>query len=255
MRLDAIKHLKKPEEIHGYIYGLKSPSGKWYIGQTKQKSLYLYILQSYKYDDGKTRSKLKKALLKYGFDSFELFILDICPDHDSLNELEKEYIKFYNSVENGYNCTHGGDCPLFSEETKLKISIANSGKKKPEGFGEKLRLANLGKKASEESKYKMKIAKLGKKQSKEHIDARVSTGMKSNGHCRHTYKISSPNRDIFDVINLSKFCKENNLSDTKFIRDGHTKGWTVLSKVNIKTGEHGNIAVKNCMNKDWMATC
>jgi group I intron endonuclease len=255
MKLDVLKHLNKPEEVHGYIYGFKSPSGKWYIGQTSQKSLHLYISKSYRYLEGESRTKLKRALLKHGFDSFEIFILDICPDHDSLNELEKEYIKFYDSVENGYNCTYGGDCPLFSEDTKLKISIANLGKKKPEGFGEKLRLANLGNKASEESKNKMRLAKLGKKQSKEHIDAKVSAGMKSNGHCRHMYKISSPNGDIFDVINLSKFCKENNLLDSKLSVRGHYKGWSVLSKINIKTGLEESLEVKVSGKKGWIATC
>lgn len=65
---------------------------------------------------------------KYGIESFKTEILEICED-SKLNELEKYYIKKLNTIyPNGYNTNEGGTINFKqSEETKKKISIANSG--------------------------------------------------------------------------------------------------------------------------------
>ena len=53
-------------------------------------------------------SKFYRALRKYGFDNFEYIILATCSKED-LNMLECIYIQKYNSKNNGYNSTYGGE--------------------------------------------------------------------------------------------------------------------------------------------------
>lgn len=53
-------------------------------------------------------SKFYRALRKYGFDNFEYIILVTCSQED-LNMLECIYIQKYDSKNNGYNSTLGGE--------------------------------------------------------------------------------------------------------------------------------------------------
>ena len=53
-------------------------------------------------------SYLQHSWDKYGSDSFEFSILEECSDGD-LNEREKYWIEFYDSFNNGFNLTCGGD--------------------------------------------------------------------------------------------------------------------------------------------------
>lgn len=48
--------------------------------------------------------------------------------HDKLDELEKYYIKKYDTFNNGYNSTEGGFSGKLSDETKQKISESLKGR-------------------------------------------------------------------------------------------------------------------------------
>ena len=54
----------------------------------------------------------------------------------------------------------GGSC-VVSEETKQKLSVALKGRKKPEGFSEKLKQRMIGKKATEETKKRLRESHFG----------------------------------------------------------------------------------------------
>ena len=71
---------------------------------------------------------LYRAMNKYGIDKFKFEILCEC-NEDELNDLEIEYIKQYDTFENGYNETPGGSCYKMTDEMKRKISEANKGEK------------------------------------------------------------------------------------------------------------------------------
>jgi group I intron endonuclease len=101
---------------------------------------------------------LQYAYNKYGKDVFEVKILAEC-DPQELDEFERYYISVFNTTNRdyGYNFSTGGSGGLLghkkSEETKRRMSIANTKEKHP----------MWGKKHTEESRSKMKEKKGGAK--------------------------------------------------------------------------------------------
>lgn len=67
---------------------------------------------------------LYRAILKYGIENFEFSVIEEC-SKEELNEKERYWISYYDSYNNGYNQTTGGDGnphPLkLSEESVLEI--------------------------------------------------------------------------------------------------------------------------------------
>lgn len=82
-------------------------NGKVYIGKTKnfKKRKYDHIKK-----DVDNHLIFHKALKKYGDINFNWEIIDWADTKEEINELEKYYIKKFNSFKpNGYNMTKGGD--------------------------------------------------------------------------------------------------------------------------------------------------
>lgn len=170
---------------------------KYYVGQTRFTLTERAGLNGIKYtkdnDLIKSYSKFANAIRKWGWDSFEGSILEENIDsQEKLNELEKYYIKKYDSFNNGYNSTLGGDgvsgCThtgmygkIFTEEHRKKLSISHKGK----NIGENHPM--YGKHHSLESRNKIKRAR--KKQK--------SSGMKGRHHSLETKnKLSKINKEI-----------------------------------------------------------
>jgi group I intron endonuclease len=102
------------------IYRLISPSGKSYIGQSVDFDRRLIEHKSVM-NKKKSLPKLYQAFKKYGFENFSIEILESC-EPELLNEKETYWINHYDSCNNGYNCTTGGDSKFFrSKETKEKL--------------------------------------------------------------------------------------------------------------------------------------
>lgn len=84
-------------------------NGKVYIG----KSIHIKRRWSeHKADinDTTKQNHLYRAFRKYGLENFTFEIIELCQeDNNILSEKEKYWINFYNSYENGYNETRGGD--------------------------------------------------------------------------------------------------------------------------------------------------
>ena len=78
-----------------------------YIGQ----SVHIYSRWKYhKYEGHWINNYLYNAFKKYGIENFDFSIIEIVPPNkDILNEREKYWIKYYDSYNNGYNLTEGGD--------------------------------------------------------------------------------------------------------------------------------------------------
>jgi len=161
------------------IYLIKNTiNDKIYIGQAKDfKSRYR---DHKKFKHG---PKLKHAILKYGWASFEFYILERVTDLNLLNQREQYYLDFYLPFgKRGYNiCRIAGTSAGYkhTNESRAKIrkwraqtdytgknnpNYGNKWTKEQKDFISKLNKGRwLGKKHTEAAKEKTRIAKLGPK--------------------------------------------------------------------------------------------
>jgi group I intron endonuclease len=113
IRYKINKGLILPEFI---IYKLTFPNGKLYIGCTKY-----YEQRMSEHKRAKSiQPKLSRAIKKYGWENVKSEIIFNCKTYEEMLQKETEFIKFYNSVTEGYNCTSGGEGCILSEETLQK---------------------------------------------------------------------------------------------------------------------------------------
>jgi group I intron endonuclease len=139
------------------VYKVTSPSGKCYIGITVQ-DFNVRKLEHYNVAKGKRRDgPFQRAILKYGDQLFWEVIDNSATSLEELKKLEIKYIHIFDSYNNGYNCTLGGE--------------GNWGWKPSKEVREKISKSNKGQKRSDEAKAKMSLAKLGKPGAKRKIYA------------------------------------------------------------------------------------
>ena len=114
----------------GIIYKWTSPSGKSYIGQTinqhRRYKDFFNMNQSY------AGYKIDVARKKYGPEKFIYEVLFVKQSYNVkelcklLDKKEIDFIKLYNTVDNGYNLTYGGqkgyNKSTIQEETRRKLS-------------------------------------------------------------------------------------------------------------------------------------
>ena len=112
---------------------------KQYIGKTIQTIKARAGKNGKRYTYNKTEhDKFSNAIKKWGWHAFECkVIFDNIQDHNELLKLEKLCIALYDTYENGYNSTKGGEGTLgskhnegrvFTEEHKKHLSEAKKGK-------------------------------------------------------------------------------------------------------------------------------
>lgn len=126
---------KKKEKLCGIYQILNINNGKRYIGLSTD--IYTRWQQHRKTLDNQTHRNihLQRAWNLYGRDSFDFSILELC-EPEELAGREIFWIQHYDSFNNGYNMTGGGDGTsdvVFSEERNRKISEAQKGKYVPSG--------------------------------------------------------------------------------------------------------------------------
>lgn len=145
------------------IYGLRNKvTGKWYIGQSW--NIYDRWKEAYQYLGCKNQRKIYNSLKKYGYDSFEKRIIEICSEHISqemLNLKESIWINHFNSLSNGYNLRMGGSNGKLSQESKIKMSISHKGI--PLSKKHKDNMVAAKQVTSPETRKKMSLAHIGKK--------------------------------------------------------------------------------------------
>lgn len=98
-----------------YIYKIENLiNHKVYIGQTNnpKRRFSEHRAKGYEINSNKV---LYYAFDKYGIENFEFSIIE---ETENPNEREKYWIQYYNSFENGYNMTEGGDTPPVHFETE-----------------------------------------------------------------------------------------------------------------------------------------
>jgi len=100
-----------------------------YIGKTTQTLEKRFKQHIRKALNDKKDTHFYRAIRKYGNDCWTSEVLENVEDAELLNEREMFWIECYNSYNNGYNSTHGGDGIEMTEEIRLKLSKTKTGKK------------------------------------------------------------------------------------------------------------------------------
>lgn len=112
------------------IYKITSPSGRIYIGQSRNTSQRAY---GYKKLNCKGQTKLCNSINKYGWEAHTFEVIEEC-EFEDLNRRERYWQDFYDVLnkEKGLNCLLQ-NCDLqlrvFSAESRKKLSEAMSGEK------------------------------------------------------------------------------------------------------------------------------
>jgi group I intron endonuclease len=111
------------------IYFIKNTiTKKYYIGSSiniqKRFWQYDFLLRNKKCHS----PKLQNSYNKYGKDNFEFGLIEECIK-DDLKDKEAEWIKHFNSVDNGYNCSNDTTCSTrgrkMTAEERLALSKRN----------------------------------------------------------------------------------------------------------------------------------
>ena len=118
--------------MRGFIYKItNNVNGKIYIGQTIQNvKERFYQHCATKCSDSVLNMAIHRAIKKYGKSNFTIEVIEEV-EQNILNDREKYWIEYYNSYNNGYNSTRGGqDCSTHCKEldTESIIKEYNSGK-------------------------------------------------------------------------------------------------------------------------------
>lgn len=101
-------------------------NGKQYVGQTTMTMINRWNKHTMR------GHALYSAIKKYGKENFDYIILSECNTIQQLNDAEKYFIDYYQTLSpNGYNLTTGGEGFTVSEETKKKQSTSHKGKTAP----------------------------------------------------------------------------------------------------------------------------
>ena len=238
-------------------------NGKKYIG----KSINIFKRKTKHKNNAENGliTKFYTAVRKYGWEGFIFGIIDEY-DETLLNEKEIFYISKYNSLNEGYNMTEGGDGGAIwipSEDDKKRQSERMKGYKHSDKAKKKISEANRGRKWSEEAKKKLreKLKTIYRKPGIMSQESRENLSKMRKGVSRppeviakmlHTRKLNgsvlgekNPNAKSFIFISpdgfeykvigkFKKFCVENNLSlwgMNNFLKTGKIvngcKGWIV----------------------------
>jgi group I intron endonuclease len=134
------------------IYKITSPTGRIYIGQSKDITRRW---SEYFNKKCKGQVKLNHSFKKYGVEAHIFEIVEEC-EFELLNIRERYWQDIYNCLEDGLNCllTKTDEKPqIASAKTKQKMSEANKGK----------RSHMWGKKLSGETRKKMSESRKGKR--------------------------------------------------------------------------------------------
>ena len=206
------------DEIYGVIYVITHiASGKQYVGQTTN---WTRRRRDYHSLRCKSQPKLYAALNVHGPGAFTFERVANALSPAELNRLECDYIRRYNTVIDGYNCSTGGvsgkrgpetrakvSAALrgrkLSPETRAKISAAHKGKKVSQETCAKLSEAHKGKKLSPEARAKIGAANKGRKASPE-ARAKMSAAHKGRKHSpEHRARIGAARRAHFATLKLT----------------------------------------------------
>lgn len=234
----------------GLIYKITSKTTNLsYIGKTLERCFERRMYQHANDDSNTYFAKIKK---EYGWNDFEVEILESGIPEDEMSDREIYWIGYYNTFNEGYNCTIGGNggntyAKKTEEEMSLikqKISKANSGSNngnKGQYVGELNGM--YGKHHTEEAKQAMRDKLKGVKKPEGH-GAKVSEAFKGKpknyinyGKTLYIKKggVVEPMKayEIVNRFNIENYIELKRIVDNKILIDGYEISESVETTENI----------------------
>ena len=116
------------------VYLLRNrANGKGYVGLTTQRlsdRLTYHRSESPGRVASKKNTAIWRAILKYGWDTFDVSVIEECVSIEALKVAETAWIRELGTLSpRGYNLNEGGFCRIPSAETRARISAASKGRK------------------------------------------------------------------------------------------------------------------------------
>lgn len=142
---------------NGKIYKVtNTENNKVYIGTTTRSLAKRLGELKRECLKNQTKSEFQLDMIKIGTNNFHIELLqDGVQDITELSDLEVYFINYYNSFENGYNRTKGGEIQAMRRTTREKIAETMKGVEHSEKTREKLSQSMLGVPKTEEHKFNM----------------------------------------------------------------------------------------------------
>lgn len=103
------------------VYKYTSPKKKCYIGYTYNPKQRTKDHRKKEWDYSDT-TKFANAIRKYGFEALTYEVIDHADTLEEIGEKEKYWIKFYDSINSGYNICEGGVSPVFITFSEREIA-------------------------------------------------------------------------------------------------------------------------------------
>lgn len=203
---------------------------KYYIGQTVKSIKARAGKNGLQYQTN-PNSKIARAIKKWGWESFEVTILEEGIESiEELNKMEMYYIGLYDSYNNGYNSTLGGEGQLgrkASPETIEKLKKSHVGQKPwnkgvPATEEAKKKMSEAKKKLTGENhpKYGTHISEEHKEKLRQNAKINPNYGMKGKNQSKETIeKIRNGNKDRWKQVYCDELsmCFKNVTSASEYV--------------------------------------
>jgi group I intron endonuclease len=201
---------------NGKIYKIyNNINEKVYIGQTWQTLKKRFAIHI---NYNSACVKLNNAIKKYGVENFFIEKLIECNNQTEMNYWENFYITKYNSIKNGYNLREGGAFGKFSEESKIKMSKSQIGKKLSQETKNKISISGKGRVCSEKTRNKLSLALKGKKRKPLSEEHKAKQSMALKGKAK-----SELHKDNIQSASFDRKCKVS-FEDVELIKQMYKIG-------------------------------
>jgi group I intron endonuclease len=254
-----ISNLYKIKNILGFntgVYYFKNKiNNKCYIGSSSnlrnRKNTHLCDLKNNRHHS----VKFQRAYNQYGIDNFEYGIIEYCTP-DFLQQAETEWLKYFDSYNNGYNSTDEVGAPWRGkrqpEEIKKRQKCIPVKLISPEGdVVEDYSVNNFSKQRnlatwciSKVLKGEYQQYKGWRKHSKELEGVKFNFNkyrqqLGLNSKICKKYKIIDPKGNLITGKNILNLCRKNNLDAGAILLvlkgiKKHHQGWRIYNKTNFK---------------------
>ena len=187
------------------IYALQSPSGRLYVGQTKD---YDRRMRDHQKEDS-VCTAISRAIKKYKWENIKQFVLMEGLSVEQANHWEEHYIFIFDSFGNGYNLMSGGKNSLPSQITRDRMSASQLVAQNRPEFKARHKVVMKAVLARPEVKAKMSLASMGNQR---------ALGMKHTAETRAKLAVSQLGKKHTAEFKANRTGQNNPMSATNIRR-------------------------------------